>query len=146
MRQVVWGIRCGQQGYFLPPNVSFTITAGLIVTFTFYKVVAAASERVEDEFIPDTYISAGYLSKCFERRGGEAKGFIKSFQQQYARFGRKKVQFNHSRNILPSSASTQLNSTSTQAEFSFILRQIQPPTHPATHPPVQNSSEMRLKC
>ena len=95
----MWGIRCGQQGYFLPPNVSFTITAGLIVTFTFYKVVAAASERVEDEFIPDTYVSAGYLSKCFERRGGEAKGFIKSFQQQYARFGRKKVQFNHSRNI-----------------------------------------------
>ena len=27
--------------------------------------------------------------------------------------------------------STQLNSTSTQAEFSFILRQIQPPTHPS---------------
>ena len=46
-------------------------------------------------------------------------------------------------------AQPQLNSTSTQAEFSFILRQIQPPTHPPsqppTHPPVQNSSEKKLK-
>merc|ERR1712179_86500 len=73
MKEIVWGLRCGQQGYFLPPNV-----------------VAAACDRIEDKFIPDTYISAGYLSKCFERRGGEAKGFIRSFQQKYARFGRKK--------------------------------------------------------
>ena len=37
--------------------------------------------------------------------------------------------------LLPSSASTQLNSTSTQskAEVSFILRQIQPPTHPGVY-------------
>ena len=91
MRQVVWGIRCGQQGYFLPPHVSWTITTGIIVIFSFYKVVAAASERVQDEFIPDTYISAGFLRRCFERRGGETKGFIKSFQEKYARFGKKKV-------------------------------------------------------
>ena len=53
--------------------------------------MAAASERVQDEFIPDTYISAGFLRRCFERRGGKTKGFIKSFQEKYARFGKKKV-------------------------------------------------------
>ena len=45
---------------------------------------------------------------------------------------------------MPSSASTQPNSTSTQtkAEVSFILEQIQPPSHP----PDQTSRERRLKC
>ena len=36
--------------------------------------------------------------------------------------------------LLPSSASTQLNSTQTQAEVSLISTLFQPPTHPATHP------------
>ena len=47
---------------------------------------------------------------------------------------------------MPSSASTQLNSTqlnfNSKAEVSFILKQIQP----ATHPPDRTSRERRLKC
>ena len=40
---------------------------------------------------------------------------------------------------------TQLNFNS-KAEVSFILKQIQPPTHPTTHPPDRTSRERRLKC
>ena len=42
-------------------------------------------------------------------------------------------------------AQPQLNSISTQikAEVSLILRQIQPPTQPASQPPTQSSSERR---
>ena len=49
------------------------------------------NERIEGRFIPDSYISAGYLRRCFERRGGKSKGFIAEFLLEHARFGRKKV-------------------------------------------------------
>ena len=48
--------------------------------------------------------------------------------------------------FLSSSASTQLNSTSTKskAEVSYILKQIQPPTHPPTRPDQQRKETISI--
>ena len=55
------------------------------------QVVASVKERTDEKFVPDSYISGSYLTRCFERKGGKPAGFIAGFQDQYARFGRKKV-------------------------------------------------------
>lgn len=73
VQQVVWGVRCGQQGYFVPP-----------------KIVASVKFRVDMEFIPDDWVSATFLRKCFERKNGEPAGYIDSFLDEYARLGKKK--------------------------------------------------------
>ena len=53
VKQVVWGVRCGQQGYFVPP-----------------EVVAAVKLRTEQQYIPDDWVSATHLRNCFERKNG----------------------------------------------------------------------------
>ena len=72
---MVWGVRCGQQGYFLPP-----------------EIVAEVQDRTEGAYIPESWVSSKFLSMSFEKvRGGEAKGYIKSFEKDFGKFGRKKV-------------------------------------------------------
>lgn len=56
----------------------------------FLKVVATVKERTDERFIPESYVSGKYLRRCFERKGGESDGFIASFHENYARFGKKK--------------------------------------------------------
>ena len=75
MKKVVWGVRSGQAGYFLSP-----------------ELVATVKLRVDKTFIPEDWISSSYLKKCFERKGGEPDGFIKSFHADFARLGKKKNQ------------------------------------------------------
>ena len=52
--------------------------------------MAAVKERTEETFVPESWISANFLKKCFERKGGEPAGFISSFQKE-GRFGKKQV-------------------------------------------------------
>ena len=47
--------------------------------------------RTEKDHIPDDWVSATYLKKCFERKNGEPGGFIDSFLVEHARHGKKMV-------------------------------------------------------
>ena len=49
--------------------------------------------RTEQDYIPDDWVSATYLKKCFERKNGETSGFIDSFFEQHARHGKKMVRY-----------------------------------------------------
>ena len=66
-------------------------TSVSIVTIHRSQVIASVKERTDEKFVPESYISGNFLTRCFERRGGESAGFIAGFQDQYAIFGRKKV-------------------------------------------------------
>ena len=57
----------------------------------YMQIVTAVKLRTDREFIPDDWISATYLKKCFERKNGKPTGYIQSFQEEHARFGKKKV-------------------------------------------------------
>ena len=56
-----------------------------------YQTVAAVKTRVDRTFIPDDWIASTFLKKCFERKGVKEEGFIKSYHENFARFGKKKV-------------------------------------------------------
>ena len=61
------------------------------MSFLQSQVVATVKLRTEDSFIPDDWISADFLKRCYERKGGEEKGYIHSFVEEFARIGKKKV-------------------------------------------------------
>jgi hypothetical protein len=43
------------------------------------------------DFIPDSWVSAYYLRRCFERKRVKEEGYIKSFEEEFGRHGKKKV-------------------------------------------------------
>jgi hypothetical protein len=55
------------------------------------KVVTSVQERIDGRFIPDSWVSAYYLRRCYERKGGKEDGYIKSFEEEFGRYGKKKV-------------------------------------------------------
>ena len=57
------------------------------------QIVQAVKLRVDETFIPDDWICSTYLKKCFERKNGKPEGFIQAYQDDFARFGQKKVSF-----------------------------------------------------
>ena len=64
MKKVVWGVRSGQAGYFLSP-----------------ELVATVKLRVDKTFIPEDRISSSYLKKCFERREGNQTDSLNHFMR-----------------------------------------------------------------
>ena len=77
--------------------ISFTFYPHFLYTtnwlyLLYFQIVADVKDRTEGRYIPDSWVSSKFLSSSFERvKGGAKKGYIKSFEKDFGKFGRKKV-------------------------------------------------------